>query len=70
MKKHLRLKDLIKILEKYDENLPVVITREGKGDQYGILKTDIKIIKHAYFGNDDADESFPNDEDFLNIGSC
>lgn len=29
----------------------------------------IKIKDSAYFGNDDADESFPKDEKFLNIGT-
>lgn len=73
----LTVDELVEILNQYDGNLPCVITRGGKGHQYGIKLQDIKIIDGAYFGNDnESDVQFPcEDSDgneidykFLNIG--
>ncbi len=70
MKKYLRIKDLIEILKTYDENLPVIVTDEGKDHQYGIKLNDISLTDLAYFGNDNgADVFFTNDKNFLNIAN-
>lgn len=68
--KYLKVKDLIKILQKYDENLPVVVTDDGKDHQYGITKEGIQIIDSAYFGNDpDAEDTFGDVSEYLNLGN-
>lgn len=62
--KYLTVKGLIKELKKYDENLPVIITDDGKGDSYGIHngKWGIGVVDGAYFGNDpDAGIAFGSD---------
>lgn len=76
--KYLTVKDLIKELSKYDGDLPVIITDAGKDHQYGINDEDIKVVEHAYFGNDiGAEEAFScyNEEtgeeidmNYLNLG--
>jgi hypothetical protein len=68
--KYLRIKDLIEILKTYDENLPVIVTDEGKDHQYGIKVDDISFTDAAYFGNDNgADKFFKKDKNFLNIAN-
>ena len=51
-KQYLRVKDLIQELQKYDGNLPVIVTHEGKDHNYGVKLSEIKITTHPYFGND------------------
>jgi hypothetical protein len=67
--KYLTVKDLISILQEYDQNLPVIVTHSGKDHQYGINDEGIEIVESAYFGNDpDADDAFGEVDKYLNIG--
>ncbi len=72
----------MKKLEKYDPELPVIVTHIGPNHQYGVKLEDIELVKYPYFGNDyDAMEGFGmksyeehedgDDDDllFLNIAS-
>ena len=69
-RRKLRVRDLKIILEDFDDNLPVVVTREGKGHDYGIVNDDICIIEDGYFGNDpEAWDAFENDKEFLQLVS-
>ena len=52
MKKYLKVKDLKKVLEDFDDELYLCVTRRSKGDSFGISKEDIFIDEAAYFGND------------------
>jgi hypothetical protein len=75
---YLTVKGLIEKLQEFDENMPLVITNDGKGHHYGIIKENIKVVDYAYFGNDyGAEKTFPcYDEEteeelevkFLNLG--
>jgi len=68
--KYLRVKDLIEKLQLFDGNLPLIITREGNGDQAGITDKGIFLVDSAYFGNDSgADKAFRKSKEFLNIGN-
>lgn len=76
--KYLRVKELIEILQSCDPELPVIITDDGKGHQYGITDKGIKVIKNAYFGNNDgaakAFEKGKSEEEqikmkYLNLGN-
>jgi len=69
---YLRVGELIQKLKEFDKNLPVVVTKDSKGHQFGVDSNDVKIIEGAYFGNDmDAACEFDINEDgndkFLNI---
>ena len=67
--KMLKNKDLVKILLKHDPELPLKITRDGNGCDYGIDAEDIEVTDGGYFGNYDCDEEFDNEEQkFLRIG--
>jgi|GEM_PF-5570377 len=67
----LRNKDLIELLKRHDPELHLVITRDGKGHEYGINKDYVEEIDHAYFGNDpESEQEFKGDDKFLRIGLC
>lgn len=69
MSKCVRVKDLIEELKKYDNNLPVIITYEGKDHHYSIMGNDIKVVDYAYFADDNiGKEEFCEDNLFLNLG--
>lgn len=79
MSKYLTVKDLKNLLENIDDNIPLCITNDGKGNQYGIAEGAIQIIKNPYFGNDpDAEKAFykfdkdgeilNKEQQFLNLG--
>ena len=48
MRTYLTVKDLKRILEDYDDNLHVVVTRDGNGHAYPVTDKDI-CISGAYF---------------------
>lgn len=47
--KPITIKELKEILNQYDENLPVVILKDGPGHHYPITCNKIKIISSCYF---------------------
>jgi hypothetical protein len=68
--KYFRVKDLVEELLKHDQELPVVITDDGRDHQYGVIISMIYNRNHPYFGNDDgAEKAFKKDDRFLNIGT-
>jgi len=64
----LRNKDLVKLLQAQDPELPLVITRDGKSCEYGLEAEDVYVLDGAYFGNYDTKEKFDEDQKFLRIG--
>jgi hypothetical protein len=66
--KMLRNKELIKLLQNFDPDLPVIIHKVGKGDDYGLTEEDVQIVGGAYFGNFDTNEKFPKNQNFIQIG--
>ncbi len=64
----LRNKDLVEILKKHDPELPLIINRDAKGDDYGVDAEDVGVQEGAYFGNYDPGEKFDEDQEFLRIG--
>ena len=66
----LRNKELIEILQKHPPELPIIITRMGKGDDFGVEANDIEVREGAYFGNYDTHEEFEEDQKFLRVGVC
>ena len=72
MRTYLTVKDLKRILKDYDDNLHVVVTRDGNGHAYPVTDKDI-CISGAYFADQrDYDAIGGGDEDeakkYLNIG--
>jgi len=67
---YLKVKDLIGILQDFNDELPVIITHNGKDHQYGVTDDGIFLTKSAYFGNDpEADEAYGDCKLYLNIGN-
>ena len=67
--KNYTVKDLIKHLEQFDSDLPVIVLREGKGHSYTINKEQIEIVDYAYFGNDSfVTKDTLKSKKFLKIG--
>lgn len=66
MSKILTVGEIKKILEKYDDAIPCVLTREGKGHQQPITLESIYEIK-PYFPNEDGGK-FKEGQIYLNIG--
>ena len=65
MNKYLTIKELIEILNKYDNDSIPVILREGKGHYTALKQKNIKIEENVYFP-DSTD--FPEDTKFVRIG--
>lgn len=64
----LRNEQLIKILQQYDKDLPIIIFKDGKCQDHTINDSDVAIVDGAYFGNDYNDTSeFDDDKKFLRI---
>lgn len=63
---YLRVKDLKRILEKYNDEYPIIITKDGKGHQHGVNKSFVRVIEHPYFPDDSGNE-FEKDKKFLQI---
>jgi hypothetical protein len=64
----MRISELIKELEKFDKNLYVIFTEDGKGRNYSITKEDIQIVNYAYFPYEEDEEELKNAKEYLNIG--
>ena len=65
MRENLTIKELTEILNNYDENLVIVISRDGKGQEYTIHEDDFKIMKDPYFP---YTTNFEKKQQFLRIG--
>jgi hypothetical protein len=57
----LRNKDLQEILKQFPDDMPLVVTRVGKGHQYAITREDIEVTTSAYFGNCNVGKEFFHD---------
>lgn len=65
----MRVGDLYDELAKYDRNLPIIVLKDGKGDDISLSLTDVEIVDGAYFGNDlEGLRDFAEDSEFLRIG--
>ena len=69
--KNYTVKDLIKHLEQFDSDLPVIVFREGKEHSYTINGEQIEIMDYAYFGNDSfVTKDTLKSKKFLKIGEA
>ena len=65
----MRVKHLVEILLQQDQELPLIVMRDSKGDHFGLDSEDVEVVDGAYFGNDlHSREDFESDENFLLIG--
>ncbi len=65
----MRVKHLVEILLQQDQELPLIVMRDSKGDHFGLDREDVGVVDGAYFGNDlHSREEFEADENFLLIG--
>lgn len=62
--KGLTVGQLIKELEKYNKKMLVIVTEEGPGHDYPILKKDIGIVQNPYFGNSEPITNEPVTYDY------
>lgn len=60
--------ELIEILKKYDQNLPLIITREGNDNDYPIVEENIDIVDGVYFPNSDVENEPSEEQKCLRIG--
>ena len=76
--KYLTKKEFIELLAEYPDDIPVIVTREGNGHNFGVTAEEINVQDSAYFGNDQgAQEAWPQSDEndkpierkFLNIGT-
>jgi len=58
---------MIDILQNYDSEMKLVITRDGKGHQTPVMRVDIQEKESCYFSNPDVNDDNPFG--FLNIGT-
>ena len=64
MIKVLRVGELKKILDQFDDDLPLIVTNDRKGDDFGVVAENIIIKTGAYFGNDmNAWDEFDTEDD-------
>ena len=55
-------------LTRFDENLPLIVTHDGKGCDYGVVVNPIGKVDGAYFGNDmNAFHQFTGEEEFVRL---
>jgi len=64
---YLRLSEFVEILKQFDQSLPAIVHRDANCHDFAIKKSDISLVKSAYFPDCEPDRFFETDKLFLKI---